>query len=185
MNSKIFLFSGKAGHGKDTACDYFKGLLEKDNKKVVHTLYAKYIKMYAKDYFNWNGEEETKPRELLQTLGTNIIRNKLKSPDFHVNRICEDIEILSEYFDTFLISDTRFPNEVLVPKKKFGDSVKTIRIIRPYFIGNLTEEQQQHESEIALDNFNNFDYIIYAKNLKELYNELNYIYRKEFYNEKA
>ena len=176
---KIYLFSAKARHGKDSACTYFKQKLEQDSDKVVHTLYAKYIKDYCKEYFGWNGLEETKPRQLLQELGTDIIRKKLNKPNFHVNRICEDIEILSQYFDRFLISDVRFQNEINIPKEKFGDDVIAIRIIRTNFESDLTPEQQNHESETALDNFEDFDYVICASNLKELYEQMNLIYEIE------
>lgn len=179
MNRKIYLFSGKARSGKDTACEYYSKLLQGANKNVLHTLYAKYLKQYAKDYFGWDGREETKPRELLQTLGTDIIRKELNKPDFHVNRICEDIEILSKYFNRFLISDCRFPNEVLIPKQKFSDEVVAIRIIRTNFVSDLTPIQQQHESETALDDFTGFDYVIMASNLNELYEQLNMIYEAE------
>lgn len=179
MDRKIYLFAAKARHGKDTACEYYSKLLQADNKNVLHTLYAKYLKQYAKDYFGWNGEEETKPRELLQILGTDIIRKELNKPDFHVNRICEDIEILSKYFNRFLISDCRFPNEVLVPKQKFGDDVVAIRIVRTNFVSDLTPIQQQHESETALDDFTGFDYVITASNLNELYEQLDMIYEAE------
>lgn len=179
MDRKIYLFAAKARHGKDTACEYYSKLLQADNKNVLHTLYAKYLKQYAKDYFGWNGKEETKPRELLQTLGTDIIRKELNKPDFHVNRICEDIEILSKYFNRFLISDCRFPNEVLVPKQKFGDDVVAIRIVRTNFVSDLTPIQQQHESETALDDFTGFDYVITASNLNELYEQLDMIYEVE------
>lgn len=176
MKPKIYLFSAKANHGKDSACDYIKKLLENDNKKVVHTLYAKYIKQYAKDYFGWDGREETKPRELLQFMGTDIIRERLKKPNFHVDRICDDIEILSDYFDAFLISDVRFPNEIEIPKSKFGDSVVSVRIIRTNFTSPLTLEQQQHKSETALDEYTDFDYVIEASNLDELYSQIDKIY---------
>lgn len=179
MDRKIYLFAAKARHGKDTACEYYSKLLQADNKNVLHTLYAKYLKQYAKDYFGWNGKEETKPRELLQILGTDIIRKELNKPDFHVNRICEDIEILSKYFNRFLISDCRFPNEVLVPKQKFGDDVVAIRIVRTNFVSDLTPIQQQHESETALDDFTGFDYVITASNLNELYEQLDMIYEAE------
>lgn len=176
---KVYLFSAKARHGKDSACTYFKQKLEGGNKKVVHTLYAKYIKDYCKEYFGWDGKEETKPRKLLQELGTDIIRKKLNKPNFHVNRICEDIEILSEYFDRFLISDVRFPNEIIIPKLLFGKNVVSIRIIRTNFTSDLTPEQQNHESEIALDDFNEFDYAISASKLEELYGQLDKIYEIE------
>lgn len=182
MLEKVFLFSAKARNGKDSACEYIKQLLERDNKSYVHTLYAKYIKDYAKEYFGWDGSEETKPRGLLQKLGTDIIRNQLDKPNFHVNRICEDIEILSNYYDVFLISDVRFPNEIIVPTYKFGKKVVSIRIIRTNFESDLTPEQQQHESECALDDFTDFDYVIKASNLNELYSQLDKIYNDNIKN---
>jgi|688.fasta_scaffold245509_2 hypothetical protein len=181
---KIYIFTAKARSGKDTACEYFKELLRKDGKKVAHTLYAKYIKGYATDFFGWNGSEETKPREFLQYIGTEVIRERLNKPNFHVDRICEDIEILSDYFDTFLISDCRFPNEINRPREKFGDNVKVIRIIRQGFESDLTQEQQNHSSETALDNFNKedskgFDYVVKASSLEELYRKIKDIYDYE------
>jgi hypothetical protein len=78
-----------------------------------------------------------------------------------------------------VISDCRFKNEILIPRKKFGEKVITIRLIRTNYISNLTQEQQQHESETALDNFKNWDYIVTAKDLDELYKQLDIIYLLE------
>jgi len=174
--NQIWLFSAKARHGKDSACTYLKKLYEQDNKRIAHTLYAKYIKGYAIDFFNWDGKEETKPREFLQYIGTDVIRNRLNKPNFHVDRICEDIEILSDYFDAFLISDVRFPNEVIKPKEKFGDKVVSVRIIRENFESDLTLEQQNHASETALDDYDDFDYVVKASTLDELYAQIEEIY---------
>jgi hypothetical protein len=138
-------------------------------------LFAKYIKQYAKDYFGWDGREETKPRELLQQMGTELIREKLRKPNFHVSRTCEDIEILSEYFDYFIISDCRFYNEVYYTKAIFPLDTITIRVNRTNYISELTPEQQAHKSETELDDYGGFDYIINAENLDELYHELDKI----------
>lgn len=183
-NNKIFIFSGKARSGKDSSCEYLKKKLLQDNIPSAQLLYAKYIKQYAQDYFGWNGKEETKPRKLLQELGTDIIRKKLNKPNFHVNRICEDIEILNNYFNVFLISDCRFENEIEIPKKQFGNQVISIRLIRENYKSELTEEQQNHISETALDNYNNFDYVIKANDLNKLYLHLDRIYEIEVLNGK-
>ena len=65
-----------------------------------------YIKFYAEKYFGWDGNDETKPRELLQMLGTEIIRKQI-DPKFHVNRLIQDIKVLSYFYDVFIISDVR------------------------------------------------------------------------------
>ena len=46
-------------------------------EKMISLQYGSYIKEYAKKISNWDGNEETKPRELLQQLGTNIIRKNM------------------------------------------------------------------------------------------------------------
>ena len=169
---KIILLSGKAEHGKTTMANFLKEKLEDKGCTVVITRYAYYLKDLAKRYCQWNGTKDEHGRFLLQNLGTDIIRKKLNKPNFHVGRICEDIEICQEYVDYVIIDDTRFENEIYYPKAMFGDKVKSIRIKRQYESGNtyvssLTEEQKQHISETALDNFN-FDFYITAKNLEEL-----------------
>lgn len=155
---KIYVVSGKARHGKDTTCEIIKEIYEEENVKVINLAYGSYIKEYAKKISDWDGNEETKPRKLLQVLGTDIIRKKI-DPDFFVKRLCEDIKVYSYFFDIITISDARFINEVVVPKEMFDDVV-TVRIIREGFKGDLTTDELKHETEIALDNFNDYDYIL-------------------------
>ena len=45
--------------------------------------------------YDWDGSEETKPRELLQKLGTDVIRNKLDKAEMFIKRQVDDIEIYS------------------------------------------------------------------------------------------
>lgn len=166
----IFNVSGKAESGKNTVCEMIKEICESNNLKVCNLLFANRIKQYAKDYFGWDGREETKPRELLQNIGTDVIRNKLNNPNFHVNSVVQDIEVLSEYFDVFVISDLRFENEDVIIKEKFNNKACSIRVNRGNHKSKLTEEQLNHQSEIALDNYDKFDYTIdNSKELKDLY----------------
>ena len=157
MNPIIFVIAGKARAGKDTTGDYIVNYLTKIGYKPIKLAYARYLKMFIKDYFNWDGKEETKPRELLQELGTEVIRKKMNKPNFLVNRTCEDIEVLSNYFNAFIISDAREESEITIPKNKFN-KVISIKINRDTNI--LTEKQKNHYTEVALDQFNDYDYII-------------------------
>lgn len=159
-NTKIYLLAGKARHGKTTSGKILREEAEARGMLVANTLIAKYLKEYATDYFGWDGKEETKPRELLQQLGTDIIRVKLNKPDFFVDRTIEDIEILSYFFDVIIIDDIRFENEINKIKSSFNN-VKSIKIERSNFDNGLTEAQKNHSTEIALDNYKDFDYTIY------------------------
>ena len=164
---KVYLISGAARNGKDTIGDFLEKEYINKNKKVCRSQISKYIKMYAKDYFGWVGCEETKPRELLQTLGTDIIRERLNKPMFFVNRTIEDIEILSHFFDVMIISDIRFPIEIDEIKKAFDDVV-SINVKRINFDTELTLKQQSHKTETALNDYKNFDYKVINDTLEEL-----------------
>ena len=167
---QVIVISGKAQHGKDTTAGFLKDALEADGYSVLIAHYGDLVKYVCKMYLGWNGEKDEKGRQLLQELGTDIIRMKLNKPNFHVGRICEDIEICQDYVDYVLIDDTRFPNEIFYPKAMFDNKVVTVHIVRTGdFHSALNDKQMHHPSETALDDFDGYDYIIEAKDLDELY----------------
>lgn len=169
-NPKIFIISGKARHGKDTLSSFLKEEYEKNNKKVIILQFSYYIKEYAKKISDWDGSEETKPRELLQQLGTDIIRKQLGS-DFFIKKIIDDIRVYSFFFDVIIISDCRFKIEIEGIKEKFSN-IYPINIVRPNFDNGLTEEQKKHATEIDLDDYNDFYKIISNdKTLEDLKNK--------------
>lgn len=157
-DTKIYILAGKARSGKDTAAEMIIKHYENQDRKVVLIGFSDYIKDYAKKITNWDGSDETKPRELLQVLGTDIVRKNF-GENFFVNRICDDIAVYKYYFDVVVISDARFPNELDIPKERFAN-VKTIKVERPNFVNELSTKQKQHITEKALDDYNNYDYII-------------------------
>lgn len=157
-NPKIYIICGKARAGKDTTASMIKDIYEKENLKVLNLQYSSYIKEYAKKISDWDGSEETKPRELLQILGTDIIRTNI-SDTFFVNKLIEDLKVYSYFFDVITISDARFKIEVDIPKDNFKN-VFAIRINRPNFDNGLTEIQKMHPTEIDLDDYDKYDYII-------------------------
>jgi len=165
---KVILISGKSNHGKTEFTKLLKEELESTGKKVVVMLFAKYIKMYLKDYYNWDGIEKTEDiRSHLQRLGTNKIRQEMNMKNFHVERVCDDIRILEDDFDYFIIDDTRYSNEIYYTKAIFDKDVIDIRITRPNFESPLTTEQQNHDSEIGLDDFD-FMYDIINNKIEDL-----------------
>lgn len=93
-------------------------------------------------------------RELLQYIGTDLIRNY--NNNWHVNKISEMIDRNTDY----VIDDLRFPNE-----KQFLDSIGGICffVVRP----NL-EEISFHESETSLKWQDFFNIIINDKSLEYL-----------------
>lgn len=155
----IYIICGKARTGKDTLCDFIMEELKKQNKKCAELKLSKYIKGYAIDFFGWNGSEETKPRDFLNVI-VDRIRNDLNLKFFMANRLCEDAKVLSYFFDSFIISDARFKNEVNFIKNSFKNA-KVIHLVRSGdYEDGLTEEQRKHVTEIDLDDFNEYDYTI-------------------------
>lgn len=153
MNKPIIItVSGKARHGKDTTALILKRLLEEDGKSVAITRYASHIRRICMDFFGWDGREETKPRDLLQTIGTDIIRRR--TPDWHVARTLDDLKYVGQFFYAVIIPDCRFPNELV------GDY--NLKVIREGYESELTEEQQNHPSETALDGYEDFDFVLSA-----------------------
>ena len=172
---KIYLISGKARHGKDTLSGYLKDAYESHNKKVIVTQLSKYIKYYAREMTGWNLTEEDKPRELLQQLGTNIIREQLKKEDLFINRMKDDIEIFSYFYDAIIISDVRLKKEIDDLRKYFPNLI-AINIFRPDFDNGLTEEQKKHKTEIDLDDYDKFDVKIINTTLDKLKEDVEKIY---------
>ena len=156
--AKIIILSGKARSGKDTSMEIMKSIYESEGKKVINLAYALYIKNYAKQISNWDGNDETKPRELLQTLGTEIIRNKIDE-EFFIKRMIGDIKVYSYFYDVIIISDARVKKEIDLIKNEFIN-VTSINIVRDNYVSELKESEKIHFTEVDLDDFDKFDYII-------------------------
>jgi len=154
-NPKIFIVSGKASSGKDLVSDIIYKNYQ--NKKCKKLSYAYYLKQYVKNITGWDGSEETKPRDLLQSIGIDLLKNKIDNK-FLINRMCEDISVYSYFYDVIIITDARLIDEIEVPKNIFSN-VTAIRVNRNKE-NNLTLNQKQHITETNLDNYQNFDYVL-------------------------
>ena len=155
---KIFMIAGKANSGKDTTAEIIDNLVMLKGLKVINLQISSYIKMYASKISGWDGSEDTKPRTLLQELGTSIIREQIDN-DFFIKRLIQDINVYSYYFDVITISDGRLPEELDSIKKEF-DNVFRINVERPNFKNSLNAKELKHKTEIGLDNYTNYEYKI-------------------------
>ena len=155
--SKVILISGHAQNGKDTSASYIKEYLESKGNRVQIMHYADLLKYICKQYFGWDGQKNDKGRQMLQYVGTNVVREK--RPNFWVEWLSAMIDLFKDEWDYVLIPDTRFPNEVELIKETC-DRCWHIRVVRPNFKSPLTEEQQKHPSETALDGYKP-EYTIY------------------------
>lgn len=151
----IIGFSGKKQSGKTTAVNDLWDRLG----QVTRLSFADALKDTVTDLFlpsdvsvDWDSDafkSITHPcgktyRELLQVFGTDWCRNLW--PDVWVNALLKRLENYDDH-DIILIGDCRFPNEVKAIQDLGG---KVIRLTRAPFA-----DQDQHESETALDEMAN------------------------------
>lgn len=150
-------FTGKMRSGKDEAVSHLIHNFGGYKLSFAGALYAMQHEIYSIAGLPW--DEATKDRFLLQFLGTQWGRQTI-DPNIWVNILENRIKKFptSEYVNLF-ISDARFPNEVEMLRK---NGFQIVKILRPeekrieFGAKNLN-----HESETALDGFNDYDHTIF------------------------
>lgn len=166
-NSKIFILSGKARSGKDIVANVIEEYFGKDNS--IKISYAYYIKDYLTRMNKYNENEKSKYRSLLQDFGVELLSKKIR-PNFLIDRLMQDVEVFSHFYDVIIITDARLVNEIEIPRRKFNN-ITTIRILNDS-INDLTEIERKHITETGLDTYKDFDYIINNNSsLEELKNK--------------
>lgn len=163
-NPKIFILSGKAKSGKNLIADFIEEYYS--DKKCIQLSYAYYLKQYVKKITTWDGNEQNKPRDLLQSLGIDLI--KKIDDKLLIRRVMEDVQVYSYFFDVIIITDARLIEEIETPKSLFN--CITIRINKDD--NNLTLEQKKHITETNLDDYRNFDYVINNNDIFETKNQI-------------
>ena len=157
---KIILVSAKARNGKDAVAELAKQELELKGERVLICHYADLLKYICKTFFNWDGVKDDNGRTILQHVGTDVIRVKNHAPDYWVDFIANLLWMFYDEWDYILVPDTRFPNELERMIDNFGkERITSLRVNRPNFDSGLSQEQLNHSSECALDDYE-FDYYI-------------------------
>ena len=151
---RIFLIAGKAGSGKNEVAKIIQDKLD----KTVITSFSKYIKLFALELSNWNGKEEDKPREFLQNMGDTL---RAIDEDFMTKRLFDDMKVYEKVgIKNVIISDVRLVHEIEYFTKLKDCEVISLRINANKFKRNLTESEKLHHTELELDNYEKFDYVI-------------------------
>ena len=162
-NTTLFL-SYKLLNKKANTFEIFASM--EDLVERLNHLRTVYLDVYSAEEVNDLFVQETisvTPRLLLQTIGTDIVRTI--NPDIWVNALFvnypsdELIKQLNSKTDgsygvrqpNCIITDVRFLNEVKAIKKKDGIVIR---------INRESDYNSNHSSEIALDDYKDFDYTI-------------------------
>ena len=149
---KIYVIGGKAKSGKNTFGKFLREELKEYGYHpcVMHITEPLYS--YARNYFEYDEQTDKKPREFLQKMGTEIIKEKLNKKYFLLDRLSEDIEILSNFFDVFIITDARLKIEFEELKNRYEDVV-AIKIERENYDDELTNIAMERAIEGACNNY--------------------------------
>lgn len=166
---KLYLICGKARAGKDTFAKLIKQEEENYDRKVCILKLTDPLYRWAEEYFNYDKEKDEKPRELLQTIGYDILQLKLKKKDFLLDYLITTIEILDDYYNVGLITDGRLVHEIEILKEKYPN-IKTILLTNEKD-NKLTNKEKNHQTEIDLDDYQDFDYIVENKDMESLKQE--------------
>jgi len=166
----IISISGKIGTGKDTVADIIQSITPYYNWEVKK--FAGKLKVIAeiltgiptRQFEDQEFKNQDMPlewgmtyRDLLQKLGTDAMRNGLHK-NVWVNALMADYKGQQNVDGSFshpnwLITDTRFPNELEAAKTHNGIVIKVVRES-----GNTIGTT--HASETALDDYTKWDYVV-------------------------
>lgn len=154
---KIFIVAGKAGSGKGEVAKFINEYYIYKLESCVVTQYSKYLKNFALELTDWDGVSENKPRKFLQDFGSKI---REYDKNFFTKRMIEDINIYElSQIENVIISDARMPEEIEKLRENF-ENVYAIYVENQFAQSKLSIAEQAHITEVALENYNDFDYTI-------------------------
>jgi len=170
----LILLVGKKGSGKDTVADYMV------NNGWVKVSFAGFLKQGLQVLFGLQDEQlwgdkkevidtkwEVSPRWLMQTIGTDILRDFMKNKlsykvminnkeynfSFHIKRLHQEVEKLLKQNKNVVVADTRFQDEIKWGRLLGG---KIIKITRKDIKSN---KYSNHKSE-EIESLENIDLVL-------------------------
>jgi hypothetical protein len=124
----IILLSGKAGSGKSTVSEMMKIKIEDiPSMTLFQYSFARPIKVLARNFMLWDGQKDTKGRQLLQGVGR---IGREYDEDVWVSHLLKQMDALAGMlpFNFVIVDDWRFPNELAYLKKNALLDVITVRL---------------------------------------------------------
>ncbi len=170
----IISLAGKKRSGKDSVMLMLNLELtgiEDERSAVLPMSFAAPLKALAKDIYGWTGKKDTIGRWLLQKLGTEKVRAEDENywVELAERRLKDLLESRVIQPKLIVFTDCRFPNEVDFAKRRGGEVWKVVRV---GFDEGVDAVLESHASETALDDYEDWDAVLSASNLDELFEEV-------------
>lgn len=158
-NPVIIAIAGRARSGKSSIGKNLKKLYEQDGKKGIILEITRPLKYYIEQILEHKIDEKKKPRQYLQKISSNLIKEKLGFYDLFIQREIEDICVFSYFKDVIIIPDIRFPKEIDTLRKNFKN-VFVVLVVSDKMFSDLTEEEMNDITEVSMDGYLEYDYLI-------------------------
>lgn len=168
MTIELYGFSGKLGSGKNFIAEkLFATMLPKKNTIIMALADHLKVDLCAKEKIAYEKifhKKDEQSRKLLQETATSI--REQYGPNVWIDILSTWIKIYTERgIERVIVTDLRYPNEIEWFKAQGGI---TFRVNAPQRnLDQLVQEKtkgfqeiEKHLSEIGLDNYQKFDYII-------------------------
>ena len=161
MLERIYLLHARAQSGKDTCAAIMKEEYKKRGKRVIIIAFADYVRCCLDKYYGVTDYKTPEGRTIIQHFATDLVRKN--DPTFWGRTVGDLLRAIEDDFDYAIIPDWRFKNEFGCLTSRFSPSlIVKVLIDRPNneLTDNMTDAQRNHQSEVELDNYKNFDYNI-------------------------
>jgi hypothetical protein len=149
MNPVIIGLCGRGGAGKST----FAEMIVKKSKPIFMQVNFKDALVEMAKGIGWNGIKDEKGRKLLQTLGTDVVRNCI-DPDYWVKAWKKRVDERIMYGGvSIVVDDVRFENEaetILSYSASNGFKPHIIKLVTIDQKEVMTQEAKAHVSESGI-----------------------------------
>lgn len=160
---KLIGISGKLGSGKGAIVEIMQNLNSQIQEKFFAFKLKQIVSSLAGVHFDLTMTQDGKNTyietfdmtlgEMLQKIGTDCLRNGFDD-QIWIKSLFVDIDPDKDY----IVSDCRFKNEAEAIKERNGILIRINRPINP--VAEASGRDLNHLSEIDLDDYEHFDYII-------------------------
>lgn len=187
MKGKLIGLVGKKGIGKDTMADIMISLQENMTKiSIAEPLKKIVVELFQLDWSHVNDYEKKEiiiprwdktPRQLLQWIGTDIMRNHVRDDIWTLHLYNRIINIRNMMPDmNIIVTDIRFLNEAIVVRELGGILIRIESICHYSFDLHQSETEQDNiKVDFILNNDKTKGIDFFRETIIQLFKKIDYL----------